>query len=138
MNEEGELKSKGTLEPADVSSSKVQLISAIVTPDFADVKVPLYDARISAVPVAGNEDENELLLGKTVGNPQLWYDTDCPRQLEINAIKKEMKSTVDFEVCEEVETWSRTDAQLDTAMSTQRGKVRKHDGTARCRLVVRG
>ena len=58
----------------DVSSSKVQRISAVVTPDFADVKVPLYDAWISAatvpksqleVPVVVNEDENELLLMKT-------------------------------------------------------------------------
>ncbi|CAL1168038.1 unnamed protein product, partial [Cladocopium goreaui] len=38
LNEEVELESKRTLEPEDVSSSKVQRISAIVTPDFADVK----------------------------------------------------------------------------------------------------
>ena len=45
LNEEVELEPKRTLEPEDVSSSKVQRISAIVTPDFADVKGPVYDAK---------------------------------------------------------------------------------------------
>jgi hypothetical protein len=138
LNEEVELESKRTLELEDVSSSKVQRISAIVTPDFADVKVPLYDARISAatvsksqleVPVVVNEDENELLLMKTFENLQRWCDTELPRQLEIDAMEREMKSMADFQVFEEVQTSSLTDAQLDTAMSTRWVKVRKRDGT---------
>lgn len=71
-------------EQEEVTETKHQRISAIVSPDFLDVKISISDARVSAVtmpktqlevPVPVNEDENELLLLKTFQNPQLWYET---------------------------------------------------------------
>ena len=60
---------------------------------------------------------------KTFENPQLWYDTEFLRQLEIEVYGRVV------EVFEEVQTSSLTDAQLDTAMSTRWVKVRKRGGT---------
>ena len=74
---------------------------------------------------------------KTFENPQLWYDTEFLRQLEIDAMKNEVYGRV-VEVFEEVQTSSLTDAQLDTVISTRWVMVRNHDGTVRCRRVVRG
>lgn len=57
-----------------MNSSKFQRISAIITPEFADVHVLLFDVRFPAVttpktqlevPASVNEDEHELLLIKT-------------------------------------------------------------------------
>eukprot|EP00438_Fugacium_kawagutii_P000228 Skav212273 [mRNA] locus=scaffold732:198163:199647:- [translate_table: standard] len=45
---------------------------------------------------------------------------------------------MDFDVFEEVKNDTLTDEQLNSAISTRWVKVRKHDGTVRCRLVVRG
>ena len=69
---------------------------------------------------------------KTFENPQLWYDTEFLRQLEIEVYGRVV------EVFEEVQTSSLTDAQLDTVISARWVMVRTHDGTVGCRRVVSG
>ena len=49
-----------------------------------------------------------------------------------------MKAMIDFGVFDEVEFQKMTEDQLQSAISTKWVKLRKPDGTVRCRLVVRG
>lgn len=147
LNDDVEVEEKRTLEIEDPTSTKYQRISAVVTSDFSEVSVPLFDNKVSAVttpktelevPVAVIEDENELLLMKAFQNPELWYETTSPRDLEVEGMKREMQSMMDFRVFEEVPDSKLTEEQLSSAISTPGVKVRKHDGSVGCRLVVRG
>ena len=104
------------------------------------------DFRVSAVttkqdlevPVAVNQDEKELLLMKTLENPHIWYDTEFPHEEEAAGMTKEMKSMRDFDVFDEVSVDSVSHEALNSAISTKWVKVRKPDGTVRCRIVGRG
>ena len=103
------------------------------------------DFRISAtkqdleVPVAVNQDEKEFLLMKTLENPHIWYNTELPHEEEAAGMTKQMKSMPDFGVFDEVDIDKvpREEA-LESAISTKWVKLRKPDGTVRCRIVARG
>ena len=145
LHEETDLVGKRSSDAETSSQTKLQRVSAIVTNDFLEAKVPVFDVRVSAVatqhfdvPVAVNEDEGELLLMKTFSDPFLWYETEFPHDLEIKGMQKEMKAMMDFGVFDEVEFQKMTEDQLQSAISTKWVKLRKPDGTVRCRLVVRG
>ena len=90
------------------------------------------------VPVHVNQDERELLLAKTLENPQVWCETEFPYMEEVAGMKKEMFSMKNFDVFDEVPTSSRSEEALSEAISTRWVKVRKSDGTVRCRIIVRG
>ena len=90
------------------------------------------DFRISAVPVAVNQDEKELLLMKTLENPHIWYNTEFPREEESAGMTKEMKSMRDFGVFDEVDIDKVPREALESAISTKWVKLRKPDGTVRC------
>ena len=51
-------------------------------------------------------------------------------------MKKEMLSMKNFDVFDEVPTSSLSQEALSEAISTRRVKVRKSDGTVRCRIVA--
>ena len=136
-----------SVEEAETSvGGKVQQLSAVTAGNFPDEKMLLDDFRISAVTtkdqlevlVVVNQDESELLLLKTLESPHLWYDTEFPRELELAAMTKEMKSMLDFDVFEEVSVDQLTQEQLNGAISSRWVKTCKPDGAVRCRLVVRG
>ena len=106
-----------------------------MTSNFADVQIPLFESRISAfttpktlleVPVSVHEDEQELVIVKSLENPQLWYETEFPRDLAVAGMKKEMQSMMDFQMFDGVKTDTWTDDQLHSAISTRWAKVRKH------------
>ena len=87
LNEETDLVGKRSSDAETSSQTKLQRVSAIVTNDFLETKVPVFDVRVSAVttqhfdlPVAVNEDEGELLLMKTFSDPFLWYETEFRRK----------------------------------------------------------
>ena len=73
---------KRSRETLDVGTSKVQRIAS-VTFDRKKRTLPVCDFRVAAVttksdlevPVHVNQDESELLLAKTLENPQVWYET---------------------------------------------------------------
>jgi hypothetical protein len=71
-------------------------------------------------------------------NPFLWYETEFPKELEVNGIKKEIESMVNFDVFSEVPVGTLGGHELSHAISSRWVKTRKPDGTVRCRLVVRG
>ena len=107
------------------------------------VCVCVCDFRVSAVttkqdlevPVAVNQDEKELLLMKTLENPHIWYDMEFPHEEEAAGMTKEMKSMRDFDVFDEVSVDNISPEALNSAISTKWVKVRKPDGTVRCRIV---
>ena len=136
---------KRSAETLDVGTSKVQRIASL-TFDRRKRTLPVCDLRVAAVttksdlevPVHVNQDERELLLAKTLENPQVWYETEFPYEEEVAGMKKEMLSMKNFDVFDEVPTSSLSEEALSEAMSTRWVKVRKSDGTVRCRIVVRG
>jgi len=71
-------------------------------------------------------------------NPFLWYETEFPKELEVNGIKKEIESMVNFDVFSEVPVGTLGGHELSHAISSRWVKTRKPDGTVRCRLAVRG
>ena len=75
---------------------------------------------------------------KTLENPHIWYDTEFPHEEEAAGMTKEMKSMRDFDVFDEVSVDSVSHEALNSAISTKWVKVRKPDGTVRCRIVGRG
>ncbi|CAE7220981.1 RE1 [Symbiodinium natans] len=138
---------KRSTETFDVGTTKVQRINAVTFYSGRKrIPKPLCYLRVAAVttkndlevPVAINQDERELLLMKTLENPYLWYETEFPLVEEVEGMKKEMKSMTTFDVFEEVHYKDIPQALLDKVISTRWVKVRKSDGTVRCRLVVRG
>ena len=90
------------------------------------------------MPVAVNQDEKELLLMKTLENPHIWYHTEFPREEESAGMTKEMKSMRGFGVFDEVDIDKVPREALESAFSTKWVKLRKPDGTVRCRIVARG
>ena len=90
------------------------------------------------VPVSVNQDEKELLLTKNLENPYLGYETEFPKELEVEGMRKEMKSMVNFDVFTEVAVTQLNQDQLSSAISCKWVKTRKPDGSVRCRLVCRG
>ena len=136
------------METLNVGSSKVQRI-ACVTVDRKTKKKKLraHDFRVAAiatkqdleVPVAVNQGEKELALSKILEDPQLWRETEFPHaEEEVAGMKKEVKSTQDFEVFDEVPVEQVADELSQQAISTKWVRTRKGDGTVRCRLVARG
>ena len=136
---------KRSTETLDVGTSKVQRIASL-TFDRKKRTLPVCDFRVAAVttksdlevPVHVNQDERELLLAKTLENPQVWYETEFPYEEEVAGMKKEMLSMKNFDVFDEVPTSSLSEEALSEAISTRWVKVRKSDGAVRCRIVVRG
>ena len=136
---------KRAAETFPVGSSKVQRMASVTLVN-ARKKFPICDFRIASVttkhelevPVHVNQDEKELLLMKTLENPQLWQHSEFPEKEEKAAMTKEMKSMQHFGVFEEVDVDKVPAELLDKAISTRWVKVRKTDGTLRTRLVVRG
>ena len=132
-------------ETLDVGTSKVQRIASL-TFDRKKRTLPVCDFRVAAVttksdlevPVHVNQDERELLLAKTLENPQVWYETEFAYEEEVAGMKKEMLSMKNFDVFDEVPTSSLSEEALSEAISTRWVNVRKSDGTVRCRIVVRG
>ena len=128
-----------------MGTSKVQRIASL-TFNRKKRTLPVCDFRVAAVttksdlevPVHVNQDERELLLAKTLENPQVWYETEFPYEEEVAGMKKEMLSMKNFDVFDEVPTSSLSEEALSEAISTRWVKVRKSDGTVRCRIVVRG
>ena len=106
----------------------------------------LFDLRVSAVttkqalevPVAVNQDEDELTLEERFKNPLFWQSADFTYEEEKASMNKEMQSMLNFDVFEEVKMAELTSAQLEPVISTRWVKTRKSDGTCRCRIVVRG
>ena len=135
---------KRSTETLDVGISKLQRIASVT---FHKKKrtLPVCDFRVAAVttksdlefPVHVNQDERELLLARTLENPQGWYETEFPYEEEVAGMK-EMLSMKNFEVFDEVPTSSLSEEALSEAISTRCAIVRKSDGTVRCRIVVRG
>eukprot|EP00439_Symbiodinium_sp_Y106_P011375 s3663_g1.t1 len=110
-------------------------------PAFEPPRLTLDEATANdslEVPVSVNQDEKELLLMKTLENPYRWYETEFSREEEVEGMKKEMKSMKTFDVFREVHYKEVPRELLDKVISTRWVKVRKSDGTVRCRLVVRG
>ena len=136
---------KRAAETFPVGSSKVQRMASVTLVNTRK-KFPICDLRIASVttkhelevPVHINQDEKELLLMKTLENPQLWQHSEFPEKEEKAAMTKEMKSMQHFGVFEEVDVDKVPAELLDKAISTRWVKVRKTDGTLRTRLVVRG
>ena len=136
---------KRAAETFPVGSSKVQRMASVTLVNSRK-KFPICDFRIASVttkhelevPVHVNQDEKELLLMKTLENPQLWQHSEFPEKEEKAAMTKEMKSMQHFGVFEEVDVDKVPAELLDEAISTRWVKVRKTDGTLRTRLVVRG
>ena len=136
---------KRAAETFPVGSSKVQRMASVTLVNTRK-KFPICDFRIASVttkhelevPVHINQDEKELLLMKTLENPQLWQQSEFPEKEEKAAMTKEMKSMQHFGVFEEVDVDKVPAELLDKAISTRWVKVRKTDGTLRTRLVVRG
>ena len=121
-------------------------LAASVTFAESEKRFRVCDFRVSAVttkqdlevPVAVNQDEKELLLMKTLENPHIWYDTEFPHEEEAAGMTKQMKSMRDFDVFDEVSVDNVCPEALNSAISAKWVKVRKPDGTARCRIVGRG
>ncbi|OLP97472.1 Retrovirus-related Pol polyprotein from transposon TNT 1-94 [Symbiodinium microadriaticum] len=136
---------KRSSETLPVGTSKVQRMASVT---FARTpkRFRVCDFRISAVttkqdlevPVAVNQDEKELLLMKTLENPHIWYNTEFPHEEEAAGMTKEMKSMRDFGVFDEVDIDKVPREALESAISTKWVKLRKPDGTVRCRIVARG
>ena len=122
-------------ETSEVSeaASKLQRISSWFR--TSDHPTRLLDLRVSAVttkqalevPVAVNQDEDELTLEEHFKTPLFWQSVDFTYEEEKAGMNKEMQSMLNF-----------TPAQLQTVISTRWVKTRKFDGTCRCRIVVRG
>ena len=133
-------------ETSEVSeaASKLQRISSVFR--TCDHPMRLFDLRVSAVttkqalevPVAVNQDEDELTLEERFKNPLFWQSADFTYEEEKAGMNKEMQSMLNFDVFEEVKMAELTPAQLETVISTRWVKTRKSDGTCRCRIVVRG
>ena len=133
-------------ETSEVSeaASKLQRISSVFR--TCDHPMRLLDLRVSAVttkqalevPVAVNQDEDELTLEERFKNPLFWQSADFTYEEEKAGMNKEMQSMLNFDVFEEVKMAELTPAQLETVISTRWVKTRKSDGTCRCRIVVRG
>ena len=138
--------SKRTSETLPVGSSKVQRIACVTFDQKKKKHAQANHFCVAAVtskeglevPVAVNQDEKELLLNKTLEDPQLWYETEFPRDEEVAGMQKEMRSMRDFDVFDEVDTKTLSEETLSKAISTRWVKVRKSDGKVRCRIVVRG
>ena len=75
---------------------------------------------------------------KTLENPRIWCDMEFPHEEEAAGMTKEMKSMRDFDVVDEVSVDDVSPEALNSEISTKWVKVRKPDGTARCRIVGRG
>ena len=124
---------KGSTETLDVGTSKVQRIAS-VTFDRKKRTLPVCDFRVAAatgnsdleVPVHVKQDECELLLAKTLENPQVWYETEFPDEEEVAGMKKDMLSLNNFDVFDEVPTSSLSEEALSEAMSTRWVKARLH------------
>ena len=126
------------------AATKVQRISSLVR--SPDQQMRIFDLRISAVttkqelevPVCVNQDETEISLAERLSNPLFWQSPEFTYEEEKAGMNKEMKSMIDFDVFTEQKMSDLTPEQLATVISTKWVKVRKGDGTCRCRLVVRG
>ena len=133
-------------ETSEVSeaASKLQRISSVFS--TLDHPMRVFDLRVSAVttkqalevPVAVNQDEDELTLEERFKNPLFWQSADFTYEEEKAGMNKEMQSMLNFDVFEEVKMAELTSAQLETVISTLWVKTQKSDGTYRCRIVVRG
>ena len=136
---------KRSSETLPVGTSKVQRMAS-VTFAKTEKRFRVCDCRVSAVttkqdlevPVSVDQDEEELLLMKTLENPHIWYQTEFTREEEAAGMTKEMKSMRDFDVFEEISVDKVSPETLESAISTKWVKARKPDGTVRCRIVGRG
>ena len=118
--------------------SKVQRLSGVLQ-HAAEFRISSVETKHGLeVPVSVNQDEKELLLTKNLENPYLWYETEFPKELEVEGMRKEMKSMVNFDVFAEVPVTQLNQDQLSSAISSKWVKTRKPDGSVRCRLVCRG
>ena len=82
--------------------SKVQRLSGVLQ-HAAEFRISSVETKHGLeVPVSVNQDEKELLLTKNLENPYLWYETEFPKELEVEGMRKEMKSMVNFDVFTEV------------------------------------
>ena len=118
--------------------SKVQRLSGVLQ-HAAEFLISSVETKHGLeVPVSVNQDEKELLLTKNLENPYLWYETEFPKELEVEGMRKEMKSMVNFDVFTEVPVTQLNQDQLSSAISSKWVKTRKPDGSVRCRLVCRG
>ena len=87
----------------------------------------MFDLRVSAVttkqalevPVAVNQDEDELTLEERFKNPLFWQSADFTYEEEEAGMNKEMQSMLNFDVFEEVKMAELTPAQLETVISTR-------------------
>ena len=80
-----------------------------------------------------NAGEEEQTLEERLKNPLLRQPADFTEDEERAALNKEMKSMVDFE---EASMSQLIEEQLQSIISTRWVKVRKADGTCRCRIVA--
>ena len=71
------------------------------------------------VPVAVNQDEDELTLEERFKNPLFWQSADFTYEEEKAGMNKEMQSMLNFDVFEEVKMAELTPAQLETLISTR-------------------
>ena len=118
--------------------SKVQRLSGVLQ-HAAEFRISSVEKKHGLeVPVSVNQDEKELLLTKNLENPYLWYGTEFPKELEVEGMRKEMKSMINFDVFTEVSVAQLNQDQLSSAISSKWVKTRKPDGSVRCRLVCRG
>ena len=118
--------------------SKVQRLSGVLQ-HAAEFRISSVETKHGLeVPVSVNQDEKELLLTKNLENPYLWYETEFPKELEVEGMRKEMKSMINFDVFTEVSVAQLNQDQLSSAISSKWVKTRKPDGSVRCRLVCRG
>ena len=103
---------------------------ASLTFDRKKRTLPVCDFRVAAVtaksdlevPVHVNQDERELLLAKTLENPQVWNETEFPYEEEVAGMKKEMLSMKNFDVFDEVPTSSLSEEAFSEAISTLLGQ----------------
>ena len=118
--------------------SKVQRLSGVLQ-HVAEFRISSVETKHGLeVPVSVNQDEKELLLTQNLENPYLWYETEFPKELEVEGMRKEMKSMVNLDVFTEVPVTQLNQDQLSSAISSKWVKTRKPDGSVRCCLVCRG
>ena len=126
------------LRPWSASVKLLRWISSVFRTSGHPMRV--FDLRVTTVttkqalevPVAVNQDEDELTLEERFKNPLFWQSADFTYEEEKAGMNKEMQSMLNFDVFEEVKMAELTPAQLETVISTRWVKTRKSDGTCGC------
>ena len=99
--------------------SKVQRLSGVLQ-HAAEFRISSVETKHGLeVPVSVSQDEKELLLTKNLENPYLWYETEFPKELEVEGTRKDMKSMVNFDVFTEVSVAQLNQDQLSSAISSK-------------------